>query len=172
MFIAFNFGEFKSDRLRIAIVAFLCVVYAVVLKFAGKESFWYNTSLIFPMGMLYACEEKIILEEINRKRWCYISALVLSIVLLVVSLLFTKGIVGLVSAALCFFILILISMKCKLKSEILYRVGSYAFEIFILQRLGFMLSERLFQNQYMFLLGAVLMTIVFLRYIVASMIHI
>ena len=96
--------------------------------------------------MFWAYEEKCFTAFI-KKNWVYEGCVVIALLALGMSLAYVKNIVGFqISSMACFMLLILISMKLQLKSKILNSIGNYAFEIFIFQRIGFLISERIFTN--------------------------
>lgn len=158
VYIVFKYSYDTRDLLHILMVAGMCLIYAVSLKCLGKESFWYNTVLVFPAGMFWAYEEKCLTAFI-KKNWVYEGCVVIALLALGMSLAYVKNIVGFqISSMACFMLLILISMKLQLKSKILNSIGNYAFEIFIFQRIGFMISERIFTNRYIFLAVSMIIT--------------
>ena len=102
VYIVFKYSYDTRDLLHILMVAGMCLIYAVTLKCLGKESFWYNTVLVFPAGMFWAYEEKCLTAFI-KKNWVYEGCVVIALLALGMSLAYVKNIVGFqISSMACF----------------------------------------------------------------------
>lgn len=122
----------------------LCFVY-VMMK-TDKETRWYNTVILLPIGCLYS-EFR---EEIERLVMKNDVTYYLTLLIVFVSYLVTYshrnsfGIEGYTAWAVCFIsLVILATMKVRIYNRILEWFGMHVFSIYILQRLPMILLDRM-----------------------------
>lgn len=113
----------------------LSLVYIAIMYFAKNGSWWYDTILSFPAGMLVSCYKDRITCFIRQRYWAVIIICLITfffranlIMYELLSIFFCFGIVG-----LCSYI--------KIESPILLFLGKHAFEIYILQRIPMILFQ-------------------------------
>lgn len=126
-----------AARLSVPIVSLLCVAYIYFMHAAGKESWWYDTSLCYPLGMMVsACKETLSQQLKSTAKWLGWLAAALSAFLVCYKIgsLFSFF-------AACFFCLVVVILTAKLRigNRPLSWMGKHLFEIYILQRLPMIL---------------------------------
>ena len=129
-----------AARLSVPIVSLLCVAYIYFMHAAGKESWWYDTSLCYPFGMMAsACKEKFSRQLRSTAKWLGWLAAALSAFLVSYKI---GGLFFFFSA--CFFCLVVVVITARLKigNRPLSWMGKHLFEIYILQRLPMILLSR------------------------------
>ena len=124
--ISFKLCKNKTNAL--LTITILTLIYIIfTMKFKGYE-WWYNTVLCYPAGMwLSHSKDRIINILKNGKSYILISILVL--------ILFVS-------------IIILFNFKIKLGNPILLWLGKNTFNIYILQRMSFMMLKYFKLNEY------------------------
>lgn len=130
--------EPKRSWLIIFLITCLSVAVSVVLKISGKESYWYNTILCYPLGMAFSLSKKRVDSMLKTLwRWILASLVVFSAF---VFLYFMDGAIAYCLCACCFCLLtVLVTMKIRISNRVLLLLGQYSFHIFILQRLPMMM---------------------------------
>ena len=135
------------------IVFFLTLVFDMSLNVTGKESYWYDTVLAYPVGMLYSLYKPQIEKSARGYRWipCFLGCVALFIICREISLsdmLKVNGITRMVNhflfiSASSFFALALtfLTMKLKFDNKALRWLGVNAFAIYILQRLSMIICS-------------------------------
>ena len=136
-------------KVGILFVIFFSVVYIYFMHKVGKGSWWYDTALCFPVGMMAArCKETIIRQTKHNTAWLGWTSLVLA------AFLFTYHIGGLfffVCACLFCLLILLLTIKVRVGNGILKWTGAHLFEIYLLQRLPMIILSRIsLQNPMVF----------------------
>lgn len=126
-----------AARLSVPIVSLLCVAYIYFMHAAGKESWWYDTSLCYPLGMMVsACKETLSQQLKSTAKWLgwLAASLAAFLVCYKIGSLFSFF-------AACFFCLVVVILTAKLRigNRPLSWMGKHLFEIYILQRLPMIL---------------------------------
>lgn len=137
LFTIFLFSFKFKQTIKIIGIFLLNIVYIFIMWNLKNEEYWfYATSVIFPLGMLYSYKKDIINKFINKH---YYISLCFSLFFYFVSALFTKiyiknfGIAfNLISIFFMFFILIL-SKKLFISSKFLKFLGNNIFIIYNIQ---------------------------------------
>ncbi|MDE6033347.1 MAG: acyltransferase [Muribaculaceae bacterium] len=154
-----------ADRLGLdlkpcAIGVFIAVIlFDLFLRSAGKESYWYDTIVAYPVGMLYSLYKRQIEAQVRGWRWAvwFIASAGLLALILYISrseLLQSSGALKMVNHLLfisssSFFAvaLVLLTMKLKLDNKALRWLGVNAFAIYVLQRLSMIICTRFELNK-------------------------
>lgn len=114
------------------IVFALCGAFILFIAATKKESYWYDTVLAFPAGLLYS-EYKGKIEDISRRYyWPLLGILIVAFSLMYGSRGYLTAVLTCVVFAL---ILVLVTMKVKLNNRALRWLGVNCFGIYILQRI-------------------------------------
>ena len=126
-----------AAKLSVPIVSLLCVAYIYFMHAAGKESWWYDTSLCYPLGMMVsACKETLSQQLKSTAKWLgwLAASLAAFLVCYKIGSLFSFF-------AACFFCLVVVILTAKLRigNRPLSWMGKHLFEIYILQRLPMIL---------------------------------
>ena len=157
----------KQSDLTRAVLVFLftiCIVY--ILKSLGIDPQWYNTIIIFPVGILYVIFCKDIEKLLWKNEITYVLSVAVSIVLyLSVSKLKNNSGLAVYSVWIILFIIgfLLTTMKIYIHSPILEWFGQHIFSLYILQRLPMIVLSRarwVNSNKYLSLLMSISITII------------
>lgn len=126
------------------LMSVLSVGFVLLLFAAGKESHWYNTLIVYPVGMIFSLIKDKFNSIVAKKDMIWLICTVGTLVLFVVFEHFRgKSFViyelGVISFAM---VLVLFTMKFKIGNKILNWFGAHVFSIYILQRLPMMIFEK------------------------------
>ena len=119
-----------KSQISITVLVFLFIISCKYLSLGG---WWYISSLCFPMGVIYAANEKKLFEIIYNK---YNFVIALSLVLFILTLvLFLKSIfpaMGLISCVFFTLFIIVISFKILPCSKLFSMIGIISMEIYMI----------------------------------------
>ena len=133
--IVFRTGRRFSLQQNFAVMFILCVLFAVMLKAADKESRWYNTVLCYPLGMAASLYRNSFFEHILNSHRAWNFAILVTAVLFTGTFFF-NGIISYTVNVWCFCLLIvLLSMRIKIGNGVLEWCGRHLFPLYILQRI-------------------------------------
>ena len=168
-------GLCAANRLNLSLGRLAATVFALslvllfALVFAGKHSCWYDTIPAYAAGMFYSlCKPRI--EALLRGRnWLYATAL-LGVVFAATYWISGNGArpgawrmaVHIVSTSVFAVLVVLLTMKVKLRNRALARLGVNAFAIYILQRLAMITFEQFGLNREPLLFAAAVIPTTFL----------
>lgn len=165
IFVIISFNIFKnSDKKSIILTIILTLIYSVViLKF--KHQIWMNTSLCFTLGMLYSYYKINIEEFLKNNKNYLIVGVIISIIYIVLNLVYYKTVnpyIYVVISSIFALIIVMITMKFTINSEILKKLGKNVFWIYILQRIPMMILYNfgMQKNQYIFFVASLVITII------------
>ncbi len=149
MFVSARFKK-GSPIIVFLITGFLSVLLVAVLRFSGRDSWWYNTVLCYPFGMFFSCFENRI-SKLLKSNPGFIVSLIVSIFLFLF-LFSIDSMIAFMISALCFaLIIVILSSRVTVGNKVLLWLGDHLFEIYILQRMPMIiLSELGFQNKILF----------------------
>lgn len=140
------------------VLSLVCVAVLYLLK--GKEYWWYDTLLCYPLGMWYAIAkphiDKFLLRDSGK--WFTATAITLSLFLLLNDLfpIYHKSRKIFIPMALLFALLIvLVSMRVSVNNGVLRWFGKRVFGIYILQRIPMIILQHFGLNDSPFLFAAV-----------------
>lgn len=144
-----------NDKIKnIFILVCAGTIFLIALLYIAKRnegSWWYDTLLSYPFGMLYSYYKNNIDRKI--KRYGYIQILLLTTILFVFFYRINSFVAYNICA--CFFVCLitLITMKVKIVNPILQWLGEQSFSIYILQRLPMIVMSHMGinNNRYIFL---------------------
>lgn len=123
---------------------FLCsIIYMAVMNKAGREHWWYDTILSFPLGMIFSIY-RINIENVineNKKTWLY--SLVISMISFYLLYVYkgTNIVIyeGYIISFVC--VILIFTMRFVVDSKILRWFGNNLFPLYILQRLPMMILK-------------------------------
>ena len=133
----FAFKIFKNKTSKaVWLVTVLTVVYIAVLAFAGKDAWWFDTVLLYPLGMWYSVGKDKIETFVRKKHINYFGLLILCCAVFIVSHLLRSNIIcyEISQVALCA-VIVAATMKIDINNKILEFFGKHLFEIYILMRI-------------------------------------
>lgn len=141
-YISFMLGK-DNYKLCVIIQLSLTFAYVIVLSFF-KESWWWNTVLVYPIGAIYCLYKDKIDTLFKRKTMVYYASLFISIGLTLVFIKFRYLPVADCARHIFFAIVVLLlTMKVQINNKILYFFGENLFSIYIMQRLPMILLDYL-----------------------------
>lgn len=147
-----------------ALTAALSVVYTLVMLIAGKDTWWYNTVLLYPLGMVWSLFkpqiERFVMK--NDVRWFLCAGVLLIPYYLCFRLRDTHLVWYDLWGMLFMVLLVLLTMKIRIGNDILNWFGSHVFSIYILQRIPMMVFTELgmADHRYSFITLSFLATLV------------
>lgn len=133
----FAFKIFKNKTSKaVWLVTVLTVVYIAVLALAGKDAWWFDTVLLYPLGMWYSVGKDKIENFVRKKPINYFGLLILCCAVFIVSHLLRSNIIcyEISQVALCA-VIVAATMKIDINNKILEFFGKHLFEIYILMRI-------------------------------------
>ena len=162
-FVSFRFA--RNNRTGLIIFTALSVVFTALL-YVLKESWWWNTLLCFTLGMWWSYFRELIESKLlaSSKKW--ILAFVFVFISFAAFYVFGRKIpLAFIGTSLFFALTICIAMmKINIQSGRIFAfLGSHVFSIYILQRLVFMMFEKLGLNSvwYLYMSLCFVVTILF-----------
>ena len=152
--------KFKFKQIiRIILLFIICVCYIFIIS-RYKESWYVNTILCYPFGMLYS----LFLDKINNLiRKDYVKIIIISFAVLIVLYEIIKYfpnvyIYNIFAISFILFV-VLLSAKFNFNSKLFYFFGQYVFWIYILQRIP-MITFKGMLNNYVYFIVCFLITII------------
>ena len=146
--LSFSFIKFFKNKalyiINIILLTALSAGLVLALIKVGKESWWWNTALLFPLGFWYSYFRKYIEKLVMKNDITYLITLMLVTGLYVVTKQLTS------TRTLWYFIygfvfvaeVIVITMKVEIKSSLLSWFGDRIFSVYILQRIPMIIMDR------------------------------
>ena len=135
-------------------------VLLIIILYKYKESWWYNIIMCYPCGIWYSYYKNEIEKNILSK-YKYISLIIISI-LFIITYIVTYKYSFLYEILACIFCLLIVNITYVfyVGNKILYFVGVYSFEIYILQRLSYMIFSKLINNTIIYFIISAISTII------------
>lgn len=148
----------KNHHLAAGTLTALAASYILFMR-EWKGIWWYDTALVYPVGVLYG------LYGAHFEKWLRNSLRPLALVgmgsCFAVCYLLREGLVWRELMAVVFALTIVLgTIIFKVGNPILKFLGTYTFEIYILQRLPMILLQGRFSNQYVYLGASFVVTLV------------
>ncbi len=142
----------------------MVVIYMYVMVQAGMPTRFYNTIMLFPIGMIYALIKAHIHKFVMRSDLCYVCTCVLILGIYFVAYQLRGSIVFYTIWGIAFMaLLLLFMMKVKVENAFLLWFGKNIFGIYILQRIPMIILSNLaggeIHRQYAFVIICLLITI-------------
>lgn len=134
-YFSFKICKNAASMKPILLVGGLTVVYCVLIRFTKGSSWWYDTILCYPFGMLYSLYKNRF-EAILKK---YSAAVLIALVGTVLFLGYLKIKVTyyffLPMAVASCFLMVVANTKISVQNKLLLWLGEHSFAIYILQRI-------------------------------------
>ena len=143
-------------------VSVLIIIYMFMMKHHGMSYYYYDTAFAYALGMFYELYENRIKDIFTKNNTVYFISF-LTIIVVFIAASFWRSYTHWMSSFIVWvssfsFLLILFSMKVKSNNKLLAILGTYSFEIYILQRLPMNLLYKNISNKYLFFFACVLIT--------------
>lgn len=158
-YISFKICKDKYSRAA-ALITFFTVLYIAVLAFF-KDAWWFDTVLLYPLGIWYSLGKNKIEDFVRKKPVNYYLLFALCAVVFVVSHLFRRNILfyEISQVSLCA-VIVAATMKIDIHNKILQFFGTHLFEIYILMRIPMIVLLHLhITNTYFFVLISFAVTV-------------
>jgi len=161
-FIAFT--VFKDHTKAIICMFALTFVFMTVLSHY-KDAYWYNTVILYPIGMLFAYKRKPAEAAVMRSEPVYWGLFINAVFWLIAfSYIWPASkwmLVPFECKAIAFMVcVVLLTMKFSIKNKALSFFGKYTFEVYILQRIPARLFVHKITNTYILFAVCFVITIV------------
>lgn len=171
----FTYISFKVFKVKyskaIALVTFFTVLYIAILALV-KDAWWFDTVLLYPLGMWYSLGKNNIEKFIEKKPVNYFSLLLLCIAIFIISHILRKNIIcyELSQVSLCA-VIVAVTMKLVIGNRVLEFFGKHLFEFYILMRIPMLILKHYdITNTYVFVVisfvSTVMMMVVFKKLLV------
>ena len=133
--ILISYNVFKNKPLSsIACMFFLTLVYIFICK-ENKDNHWFNTIIVFPVGMLFEYYFSNIQSELKNN---YYELLIICVCFLLLCYRGKGNVFSYMMLSVIFALTAtLISYKVCFKSKVFLFLGNHVFEMYLLQRLSF-----------------------------------
>lgn len=162
-----SFTIFKSDNKKAIITNVLLTILFMISLYSLKgpsQSYWYNTLLCYPFGMIYSFYKDDINKIVNNNRVYYLLLIVIIAFFISIKRVQYLNIIFYSIVALLFVTLIvMITMKVNISNKYLKWFGDNLFYVYILQRIPMLiLTKTAYVNYhgYRFILISFVITIV------------
>ncbi len=171
IFVYVSFSVFKNredeTHYNAALVlTFLTILLIVTLKLAGKEHWWYDTAILFPLGIWYSIFKDRIEEIVMRNEKTYRMVLLLLFISYIAVAVFRLNMDALsfmIWGIIFTFLVVTVTMKLSIGNRVLNFCGDHVFSIYILQRLPMIVLANLGlpkSNKYAFFILSALITVI------------
>lgn len=163
LLIIISFNIFKKDSKKgILLTTILTIIYMFII-YKLKPTWWWDTVLCFPFGMLYSCYKNKIQEIMFDNKKYYIVLTSTTILYILANIIYKSHITiiyPLVSILFCL-IIVFITMKFQINNKILNWFGKNLFWIYILQRIPMIILKRYQVNNmsYVFFIISLIVTV-------------
>lgn len=151
-----SFKLFSGEKRAIVSIFCLSCIYIVVMHFFKDGSWWYDTILCYPAGMVLSCEKDKLQKCIERDK------VLTPFICVLITLLLYMCQCNLIAHELLAIIfcldIVLIFAFFRIKNSVLLFLGKHTFEIYILQRIPMILLQN-HVGGYAYLLLCFLITI-------------
>ncbi len=147
-----------------ALTTVLSVGFVYALIRAGKDTWWYNTIILYPTGMLYSLFKEKIEKVVMKNDLAYFSCA--GVLLIAYYLCFLRRDTGIEFYSLWgigfILLLVMLTMKLHINNRILQWFGSHVFSVYILQRIPMIIFRELgmTDHRYAFITLSFLATLV------------
>lgn len=140
----------------------LTTVLLIVLYFTKTGSYWYDTVLAFPTGMLFSLYKQRF-EYIFRKNINFFLSLIASLIVFAILMKYGQVLGTLINGMLFPLIVVMITTRVKIDNKVLRWLGLQCFAVYILQRLPMIVfTEMGFNDNWILFSIAVIPTTLFL----------
>ncbi len=145
----FSFMLFKNNKTIALSMTFVLTVVMILVLRQFKEIWWYDTVIIYPIGMTYYFVRDKLERLFDKKPWVYWLSLFALCVLFILSLLKKSNFFVLELNHILFtFIVLFVTMKVQIHNKILCFFGKNLFSVYILQQLPMIAFSYLGVNNY------------------------
>ena len=170
-FSVYNIHESKENLfLGLMLTTILTCAFVIWIKSQGKQDWWYNTLIMFPVGCWYAVFSDKVRRIVLRSWATYLkTAIILGALYYSAILHRSQGLIWYFTWDMAFMgFVLLVTMKIEFRSSILQFFGDHIFSIYVLQRIPMiiltwigLMSDMPYLNFVIALICTCLMAVVF-----------
>lgn len=163
LLIIISFNIFKKDSKKgILLTTILTIIYMFII-YKLKPTWWWDTVLCFPFGMLYSCYKEKVQNIMFKNKNYFILLTCITMLYVLTNILFKIHITiiyPLVAILFCL-VIVFITMKFQINNKILTWCGKNLFWIYILQRIPMIILKRYQVNNmsYVFFIISLIITV-------------
>ena len=164
-FLPKKFSESKAvEIVSLVILTVLGIALVITLKKAGKEGFWYNTIILFPLGFWYSYFKNTIEKILMKNDIIYSCTLAVVVVAYILAFMhrWDRLLIFEIWAILFCVLMVMLTMKISLQNEVLKFLGKHIFSIYILQRIPMIFLDHYGvsnRHKYIFLIASFAITV-------------
>ncbi len=147
-----SFKLCKKDHNAVLVAMFVLTAGYISFMSVFKPGYWYNTCIMFPVGMIYAkVGERFF--NVMKKSWIIYLVLFASSIILVMYCAAERSFFLYYEFFVIAFMMVvlLLTMKLKIGNPILKFLGKYVFEIYILQRIPMLILKEAAMDKYVYI---------------------
>lgn len=144
----------SNRRISIVLVILLSCSYIVAMHYVKDGSWWYDTILCYPAGMVLSNNKESIKKSLN------IYAPIILFIITFIFYIFKSNLIAHELLAIIFCLdIVLITTFIKIENSILLFLGKHTFKIYILQRIPMILLQKRIGGGYAYLILSLIVTI-------------
>ena len=129
-----------------AVFTMLTAALAVAIRAAGRDDYWYNTLMMFPLGVWFSLLRRPVEKLVMRSDGMYVLTAVIATLAYLWSFdhRWGYGLKGYTLwAAMFAAVTVLLTMKVEFRSPVLQWFGNHVFGVYMLQRIPMILLSRI-----------------------------
>ena len=139
-----SFIIFKKENKNAIILCTLLTILTIIALSTYKESYWYNTMLCYPFGMMFSYHKNKINKLMLNNKTYYLTLVFLFLLFIGIRRVSTISTLYYSVFAIIFVIIVvMLTMKSKINNKYLKWFGDNLFYIYILQRIPMLILSRL-----------------------------
>lgn len=153
----------KNNYKLSVVLSFILTVAFIVFLHSFKGVYWWDTSLLYPLGMLYCLYKNKIDMLFKTKSFLYYILFLAFLAATLVLIKFRDNEILIVFKHIFFALTVLLfTMKVQVHNKILHFFGKHLFSIYILHRLPIILLEYLgvSSNHFVFIVSVFVITVI------------
>ncbi len=159
----FSYKKRKPPTWAIVGITLCCFLFMGVMLLAKRGSWWYDTILCYPLGMLWSVNQEKIDQFLRNFRYWVPLTLLSAIGTVLMRLLPIEKFSDILSNLFFCNTVILLSMRISCTNKLLDWLGTHLFEIYILMRIPMIICQRTgYMLMYPYLTFAICITVTIL----------
>lgn len=162
----FTFLSVRIGKTSVHIVLCILAVHLFIYMYSMSKIaplYFYDTAFAYFAGVLFACFRKEIESTLLSSRAHFAFVFISCFIIFTASYYwrtYTHSLISYIPWCLSFSLLFLmVTMKVKFQNPVLSFLGDHVFEIYILQRLPMNLLQGFFENDYIYALACIVLTL-------------
>lgn len=154
------FKIFKNNKLSLISVTLFSLAYILIMR-RVKPSWWYDTILCYPLGMIFSYYKTWIENKLLNTNLKYYILLILTCAVFCIFIKYQNIYTLLLNSMVFSILVVLVTVKIDINNGALMWLGKNVFNVYILQRIPMTLISHFFNfSPYIFVLISFIMVIV------------